>query len=89
MTSYRTKEEVGSEFRKQYDELGLKPPCVSMLNLERELILDFWLKTRLSDLESIEEGVEKIKATVEGVNGTSKYDSCYDDVLSYLKSLKQ
>lgn len=49
----------------------------------------FVTKTRLSDLESIIEGVEKIKTECQKVNGTFKYDSCYDDVLSYLKSLRQ
>lgn len=32
------------EFRKQFDELGLKPPKGSMPNLEREMIIDYWRK---------------------------------------------
>jgi hypothetical protein len=32
------------EFRRQFDELGLKPPKNSMPGLERELIIDYWRK---------------------------------------------
>jgi len=37
-------EERAEQFRKEYDELGLKPPKNSMKNLERELIIDYWRK---------------------------------------------
>ena len=37
-------EELENRFRKEFDELGLKPPKNSMPNLERELIIDYWRK---------------------------------------------
>lgn len=93
MTSYRTKEEVGAGLYKvfPYESLCCNGDyCDANCDLKRRNeVTDFISQLRLSDLESIIEEVEKIKATVEEVNGTSKYDSCYDDVLSYLKSLKQ
>lgn len=33
-------------------------------------------------IKEVREGVEKVKEEVAEVNGTHKYDSCYDDVLS-------
>lgn len=44
--------EFEDEFRKQFDELGLKFPKNSMKNLERELILDYWRK-KISNQQTI------------------------------------
>ena len=43
-TKHTTVEEIADDFRKQFDELGLKPPKNSMKNIERELIIDYWMK---------------------------------------------
>lgn len=56
-------EKTEEQFRKQFDELGLKPPKDSMPNLERELIIDFWRKaltqTRIDTLKEVEEWVKE------------------------------
>lgn len=43
--------DIEERFRKEFDELKLKPPQNSMPNLERELIIDFWRKAIKSEIE--------------------------------------
>lgn len=52
-----TQEVMEEEFRKQYDELGLKPKKPSMGGLEREIIIDYWRKalTTIADKARSEE----------------------------------
>lgn len=53
-------ENLEDRFRKEFDELKLKPPKNSMPNLERELIIDFWRKAILQKFEEAERrGYEK------------------------------
>lgn len=67
---------IRDEFRKQFDELGLKPPKKSMKNLERELILYYWIE-KINSILSLhnQELIEKIRGIVEEICQDSSYDN--------------
>ena len=48
-------EAICDDFRKQFDELGLKAPKKSMPGLERELIVDYWRKVLHSHTQAVKE----------------------------------
>ena len=48
-------EEIVEEFRNQFDELGLKPPKNSMKNLERELIVNYWVNALTTHTKEVRE----------------------------------
>jgi len=58
-----TIEDLEEDFRKQFDELKLKPPKNSMPGLERELIIDYWRKAiqSLIDQKVIEARIDELK----------------------------
>jgi hypothetical protein len=63
MTQEDELDAIEQEFRKQFDELGLKPPKNSMPNLERELIIDYWRKAckQLIEAEVLRGKLEAVK----------------------------
>jgi len=65
---------IEEDFRKQYDELGLKPPKNSMPNLEREIIIDYWRK-HINELQT-----ELLKAVENKKRETGELD--YEDGLA-------
>ena len=69
------------EFRKQYDELGLKAPKNSMPGMERELIIDFWRKA----LHQREQALKaELLEKVEELSG----DRPYREVKRFTESLE-
>jgi len=64
-------EEIREEFRKQFDELKLKPPKGSIKNLERELILDYWLKIRRGAIAERDEEIKKMVEKIDDSGGGS------------------
>ena len=51
--------------------------------------LGYWDYFRKEVIEECIKGIEKIKKIVQKRHGTYKYDSCYDDVIIYLKYDRQ
>lgn len=62
----------------------------SMFELSKEKILKFIDSTIDSVIKEREEElinrIEKIKESIREINGTFKYDSCYDDIINLIKS---
>lgn len=85
-------EEIAEDFRTQFDELSLKPPKNSMKNLERELIIDYWLKAfRSSNLEILKSVREMINTKRMDGGGSSKnhfiihgYNKALSDIIKSL-----
>ena len=62
-------EDKVSEFRKEYDELELVPKHTSIKNLEREMIIDWWLKVVK---EAQAHGAEEERARIIKITTTTK-----------------
>lgn len=65
------------EFRKQFDELGLKPPKNSMKGLERELIINYWRNWHINSIKEILEAevVRKRKELLDLISYSNTPDS--------------
>lgn len=73
------------QFRKEFDELGLKAPKNSMKNLEREIIIDFWFKK--IDLAVKQERERIFKQLNTALNKHSK--TIAEGGLDYVKAFKE
>lgn len=83
-------EEWEDRFRKQFDELKLKPPQNSMPNVERELIIwffrDLLATTRRDIVERLETEIEMLLETPH-YNGEQTYERAIKEVLSIVTTI--
>lgn len=94
-TLTNTLERIEETFRKEFDELGLKPPKGSISGLERELIIDYWRKAItqavLEAYREVEVSEVKTKLDIDpsGNYGQKTEVSSYNLALSTISAKKE